>query len=150
MFAVGVLQGPSFPALVMGGNDAPSSQYTESRPPVHFSAQGTELRGLSSFGAQQDAVSSNHLADKLTSLEGKPTMAGMCLAFKDIKYTVRCPDPETKKMVDRDILQGCTGMIRPGSLNAIMGASGGGLCACVCECAFVCVCARTCAWPHAV
>jgi ABC-type glutathione transport system ATPase component len=52
--------------------------------------------------------------------------AGMCVAFRDVCFSVRVKDAETKSMVERKILKECSGIIRPGTLNAIMGASGGG------------------------
>ena len=51
---------------------------------------------------------------------------GTCLAFQDICFTVKTKDPATKAEVERKILKNCTGILRPGTLNAIMGASGGG------------------------
>jgi ATP-binding cassette, subfamily G (WHITE), member 2 len=57
---------------------------------------------------------------------GNRVKKGMCLAFQDVCFTVRYKDPQTKTMIDRKILKNCTGILKPGTLNAIMGASGGG------------------------
>jgi ABC-type glutathione transport system ATPase component len=62
----------------------------------------------------------------LEEIGGNRVKEGMCLAFQDICFTVRYKDPQTKTMIDRKILKNCTGILKPGTLNAIMGSSGGG------------------------
>eukprot|EP00961_Rhodomonas_salina_P111716 1503151-Rhodomonas_salina.5 len=51
---------------------------------------------------------------------------GMRLAFKNVMFTVQAKNSETKKTEPKHILKGCTGFLKPGTLNAIMGSSGGG------------------------
>ena len=96
-------------APVIYGNDAPIG---EKIPDVHV---GNKLdKNTSITSSFFEETGGNHVK------------SGMCLAFQDICFTVRYKDPDTKAMIDRKILKNCTGILRPGSLNAIMGASGGG------------------------
>jgi ABC-type multidrug transport system fused ATPase/permease subunit len=97
---------------VIHGNDAPPSQEAQGRavPGNKLAYEGSSANRTSSF---------------LEDVAGKER-TGMCLAFQDVCFNVRYKDLETKTMVDRKILKECTGIMRPGTLNAIMGASGGG------------------------
>ena len=96
------------------GNDAPSSQ--ADLPSQASPVPGNKISYVSS---------ANKTSSFLEDLAGKER-TGMCLAFQDVCFNVRYKDVETKTMVDRKILKECTGIMRPGTLNAIMGASGGG------------------------
>jgi ABC-type glutathione transport system ATPase component len=95
---------------VILGNDSPASQNGLLKPlenkKIHHNASIT-----SSF---------------FEEIGGNRVKEGMCLAFQDVCFTVRYKDPQTKTMIDRKILKNCTGILKPGTLNAIMGASGGG------------------------
>ncbi len=48
------------------------------------------------------------------------------MVFKDLRYTVQVEERDTKKTVSRDILKGLNGVVQPGRLTAVMGASGAG------------------------
>ncbi len=49
----------------------------------------------------------------------------MSLAFDDLHYTVKVKNQEGKT-VDRKLLNGISGYVKPGQLTALMGASGAG------------------------
>jgi ABC-type multidrug transport system fused ATPase/permease subunit len=98
------------------GNDAPPSQ-------VEVPSQAPASPILGNKMSYESSV--NKTSSFLEDLAGKER-TGMCLAFQDVCFNVRYKDLETKTMVDRKILKECTGIMRPGTLNAIMGASGGG------------------------
>jgi hypothetical protein len=48
------------------------------------------------------------------------------IVYQDLKYTVDVKDAKTKSTVKKDILKGLSGVVQPGRLTAVMGASGAG------------------------
>ncbi len=103
-------QDPQVQLPVFRGNDSPPSQ-------VSSYLQGPALSDVESIA--------NKTSSFLEEVSRKEK-TGMCLAFQDVCFNVRYKDIETKATVDRKILKQCTGILLPGTLNAIMGASGGG------------------------
>lgn len=49
-----------------------------------------------------------------------------CFTFKDVNYYVTIKDKETKKKVEKQLLCGVSGFVKPTSMVALMGASGAG------------------------
>jgi ABC-type glutathione transport system ATPase component len=110
---------------VIHGNDSPPSQVADPlQGPDPLSKLPLPATSLPGNKISYDSTS-NATSSFLEDLTGKER-TGMCLAFQDVCFNVRYKDLETKTMVDRKILKECTGIMRPGTLNAIMGASGGG------------------------
>jgi ABC-type multidrug transport system fused ATPase/permease subunit len=114
------------------GLDEPSVQLgtvtTEFAAPINAPSHAAyaPLEAVSSGNDAPTHAVPNHsfkAAAKVNASFGDPGQ-GMAIAFKDITYTV--PVKEKGKTTRKQILKGVTGSIRSGSLNAIMGPSGGG------------------------
>ena len=114
------------------GLDEPSVQLgtitTEFSAPINAPSHAAyaPLEAVSSGNDAPTHVVPDHsfkAAAKVNASFGDPGQ-GMAIAFKDITYTV--PVKEKGKTIRKQILKGVTGSIRSGSLNAIMGPSGGG------------------------
>ena len=106
---------------VISGNDFPAQQAVPANSePLVVETKGSEGRIL--HHGHDDNITSSFFQE----IGGPRVTTGTCLAFQDICFTVKTKDPATKAEVERKILKNCTGILRPGTLNAIMGASGGG------------------------
>ena len=86
---------------------APSMQLVEQRAP--------------SLGRVSNGQSSSKLVNVSFSIPFQP----MSLAFEGLHYTVKVKTQD-KKTVDRKLLNGISGYVKPGQLTALMGASGAG------------------------
>mmetsp|Transcript_1483 Transcript_1483/g.3563 ORF Transcript_1483/g.3563 Transcript_1483/m.3563 type:complete len:718 (-) Transcript_1483:370-2523(-) len=129
------MDSPVHPDAMYRGHDVPviNSQLVYSRQaPAPAKLAGYE--GYSQHagpGTSLEEIASAPIVDPadknaVAGASGMGFTEGSSIGFHSVTYTVKVKDPETKKVVDRNILTNCTGSIQPGTLNAIMGASGGG------------------------
>jgi len=88
-------------------------------PPVTKSLQTIEIPNPALGGARPK--SSSRIINNSFSLPFTP----LSLAFHDLHYTVKVKNSEGAT-VDRKLLNGISGYVKPGQLTALMGASGAG------------------------
>jgi len=127
-------QSPVHPDAYIRGYNAPTSQlvFEQAPQPAKLNAYGQDApRGLHmNTGSSLEQIANAPIVDpekaQVAGASGMGFTEGSSIGFHSVTYTVKVKDPDTKQVVDRNILTNCTGSIQPGTLNAIMGSSGGG------------------------
>eukprot|EP00284_Hemiselmis_tepida_P012249 CAMPEP_0174917844 /NCGR_PEP_ID=MMETSP1355-20121228/2719_1 /TAXON_ID=464990 /ORGANISM="Hemiselmis tepida, Strain CCMP443" /LENGTH=719 /DNA_ID=CAMNT_0016162981 /DNA_START=34 /DNA_END=2193 /DNA_ORIENTATION=- len=131
------LESPVHPDAYFRGHNAPviNSQlvYTQNPAPAKLDAneKWAQHANASDRSLTLEQIANAPIVDpsdtrNVAQSSGMGFTEGSSIGFHNVTYTVKVKDPDTKKMIDRNILTNCTGSIQPGTLNAIMGASGGG------------------------
>lgn len=120
----------SVPGQVVGNPGLVYPQQTSQLPFLPIQQGSDTPAGIARPAAQETKVDINAVksagSSKGSSAGSTDPSKGMRLAFKNVMFTVQAKNPETKQMEPKHILKGCTGFLKPGTLNAIMGSSGGG------------------------